>query len=103
VPLRKELCRSAPRSAGPLEAGLVQKAIKRYTIPFHFGRFKPLSTNLEEQECPIQNDVTPTRARTSGGPTTIFKRYRYPSARIATRRNCLIRHVLIADNTKAAK
>ena len=99
----KNCIRPTSCSARPSEAGLVQKAIKRYTIPFHFSCTEPRPANLEEQECLIQNDVTPKRARTSDAPTIIFTRCRYPSVRIATKRNCLIRHVLIAGNTRAVK
>ena len=38
MPLRKERFRPPARPTRPAEAGLVQKAIKRYTVCFHSGR-----------------------------------------------------------------
>src|SRR5271154_956020 len=38
MPLRKERLRSQARPSCPAEAGLVQKAINRYTMCFHSGR-----------------------------------------------------------------
>ena len=61
--------------AGPSEAGLVQKAIKRYTIRFAFcGPFKSYGTVHEELECLIRSDVIQSGARVLAAPTIIFIR-----------------------------
>src|ERR1700733_2349221 len=51
VPLREERQRSADGSAGPAQAGLVQKAITRYTITFHAGRsrYQPVARSRNAQ------------------------------------------------------
>src|SRR5579859_1884039 len=102
MPLREACLRCQAGSPRAAQAGLVQKAIKRYTNACHFSP-EGSGTVHEELQCLIQSAAIQSGAQVHGGRTIIFTRSRLPNARIAMKRSFLTGFVPAAATTTVAK